>query len=209
MSYLNAPGTKLIATRCACCARPLLDSQSVEIGMGPTCRKKHGFDCSPHKSPNWNDVILTLDKAFRIDPELDFPYLLAKDERAIANLVVNRIAVRQKGLVVSYLVLTLEHLGFSRLSNIIAERIGVVRVSNSEEGKLVLTSFYDANFLNRVKEYNQNNKDKIYWHHKKKAFVVKKERAKELWNLVKNSFPIGTIVIGSKGIKIIENQLSD
>lgn len=40
--YENAPSTKLLATFCAACGRPLLDAVSVETGMGPHCRKAHG-----------------------------------------------------------------------------------------------------------------------------------------------------------------------
>lgn len=43
MSYENAPATKMLATHCAICNRPLLDAMSVEIGMGPECRKKNGY----------------------------------------------------------------------------------------------------------------------------------------------------------------------
>jgi len=39
MSYLNAPATKMMATNCVSCGRPLVDAKSVEIGMGPECRK--------------------------------------------------------------------------------------------------------------------------------------------------------------------------
>lgn len=39
LSYENA--TKLLATHCAICARPLLDAISVELGIGPDCRKKY------------------------------------------------------------------------------------------------------------------------------------------------------------------------
>jgi hypothetical protein len=38
MSYENAPATKLLATNCCCCGRPLVDSVSVELGIGPECR---------------------------------------------------------------------------------------------------------------------------------------------------------------------------
>lgn len=41
--YTSAPATKLLATHCAACARPLVDAQSVESGVGPECRKKHGL----------------------------------------------------------------------------------------------------------------------------------------------------------------------
>jgi len=44
MSYENAPGTKMLATHCICCGRPLLDALSVEIGIGPKCRKNTGYD---------------------------------------------------------------------------------------------------------------------------------------------------------------------
>lgn len=40
-SYENAPATKLLATNCACCGRPLVDSISVSLGIGPECRKEY------------------------------------------------------------------------------------------------------------------------------------------------------------------------
>lgn len=40
-NYTDAPATKLLATRCACCNRELLDAVSVEGGIGPDCRKKY------------------------------------------------------------------------------------------------------------------------------------------------------------------------
>jgi hypothetical protein len=44
MSYENAPATEMLATHCAICSRPLLDAVSVEIGIGPVCRQRHGYD---------------------------------------------------------------------------------------------------------------------------------------------------------------------
>lgn len=44
MSYENAKATGLIATHCVCCGRPLLDAESVELGIGPVCREKHGYN---------------------------------------------------------------------------------------------------------------------------------------------------------------------
>lgn len=43
MSYENAPATYLLATHCICCGKPLVDSASVEAGIGPVCRKKSGY----------------------------------------------------------------------------------------------------------------------------------------------------------------------
>ena len=42
MSYVDAPACKMLATHCCCCGRPLVDAISVELGIGPECRK--GFD---------------------------------------------------------------------------------------------------------------------------------------------------------------------
>lgn len=38
-SYENAPATKMLATACVCCGRPLVDATSVELGIGPECRE--------------------------------------------------------------------------------------------------------------------------------------------------------------------------
>lgn len=43
MSYEFAPSTIMLATRCAVCRRALRDAKSVEVGMGPDCRQKHGY----------------------------------------------------------------------------------------------------------------------------------------------------------------------
>jgi hypothetical protein len=41
MSHENAPATKLIATHCAACGKPLLDAESVLLGVGPVCVKRY------------------------------------------------------------------------------------------------------------------------------------------------------------------------
>ncbi len=40
MSYLNDPTTHQLATHCVVCSRKLRDAKSVELGIGPICRKK-------------------------------------------------------------------------------------------------------------------------------------------------------------------------
>jgi hypothetical protein len=60
MSYESAPATKLLATHCACCSRPLVDAVSVETGIGPDCRKKHGYT-QAQAEPNWEAVMQLTD----------------------------------------------------------------------------------------------------------------------------------------------------
>ena len=43
MSHLNNPNTRRLATDCCVCGTALCDAKSVEMGIGPTCRKKTGF----------------------------------------------------------------------------------------------------------------------------------------------------------------------
>ena len=43
MSYLDNPNTKRMATRCILCSTPLGCPKSVELGIGPHCRKKPGY----------------------------------------------------------------------------------------------------------------------------------------------------------------------
>jgi hypothetical protein len=40
MSHLNAPATRLLNVQCLICDTPLVDASSVEIGIGPVCRRK-------------------------------------------------------------------------------------------------------------------------------------------------------------------------
>ncbi len=40
MSYESAPATHMVAINCAICRRDLVDALSVEVGVGPVCRKR-------------------------------------------------------------------------------------------------------------------------------------------------------------------------
>lgn len=65
--YENAPAAAMLATHC-CCGRPLLDAVSVEAGIGPDCRKKHGFD-EAQTAPDWAAVArLELEGSWPTDP---------------------------------------------------------------------------------------------------------------------------------------------
>ena len=47
MSYESAPATILLATNCCVCGRALVDSISVEMGIGPECRKGWDLGIAP------------------------------------------------------------------------------------------------------------------------------------------------------------------
>jgi len=62
MGYEDAPATKIMATHCCACGKPLVDAKSVETGMGPVCRKKYGYDmpCSEEHRKMANAIIYAL-----------------------------------------------------------------------------------------------------------------------------------------------------
>lgn len=103
-TYENAPATRMLATHCAVCRRPLVDAKSVEIGMGPDCRKKHGFN-------------------------IDVP----EAARRQANVLVHDIALLQSGeadhrTAILAKTATLLLLGFDKLSAILIKRTAEVRI---------------------------------------------------------------------------------
>ena len=61
MSYTAAPATRLLATHCCSCGRPLVDSISVNLGIGPECRKGYDAGISPVQQDKAN--ILTREAA--------------------------------------------------------------------------------------------------------------------------------------------------
>lgn len=104
MNYEDTEACKLLATHCAVCARPLVDAKSVELGIGPVCRDKYGFD-------------------------LDMPEEVRKE----ANQIVYHIAADQKGEHIPQLAKQLANLGFEKLADRILERIARVRIDYTED----------------------------------------------------------------------------
>lgn len=113
-NYENAPATKMLATHCAACARPLLDAKSVELGIGPDCRKKHGY---------------TLRN-------------VSEEDRARANQIVHEIACAQTGLAAATGAVELTLLGFEKLAKRILERVSDIRIVEAE-GSLVVHAPYN------------------------------------------------------------------
>ena len=50
--YEDAVSTKLLATHCCMCNRPLRDARSVELGIGPICEEKFGVEAGEVGSPD-------------------------------------------------------------------------------------------------------------------------------------------------------------
>ena len=129
-TYENAPATLMLATHCACCARPLVDAKSVEVGIGPDCRKKHGFD-------------------------LD----VSEAARQAANKIVYGIACVQSGPVVIEGCAALRVLGFTVLAARIEERLAVVEVEE-QNGVLTVVTPFDPTFVDAIRKVPGRKWDK-------------------------------------------------
>lgn len=115
-NYVNAPGTKMLASHCAVCGRPLLDAESVEKGIGPDCRKRYGYD-------------VPADDAARKE----------------ANGIVFQIAMLQKGREAFDLCRKLFDLGWVTLAQRILHRLTRIEIVEEPNG-LTLRAPYQYQF---------------------------------------------------------------
>jgi hypothetical protein len=162
MSYESAPATQMLATHCAVCARPLLDAKSVELGIGPDCRRKHGFSTA-EVEPNWSEVADAL-RGYAVaqlpqDAEVaDALWRLGGIEtRRVANALVHRIALAQSAwqrgeddaqALVAASVRAIRALGFVKLASICETRLRTVEM-HVEDGALAVIAPYHDTFLVR------------------------------------------------------------
>lgn len=123
-NYVNAPTTKMLASHCAVCARPLCDAKSVELGIGPDCRAKYGFDS-----------------------------LVTEEQRKAANALVHKIAMVQKGTEAFEACKALHELGFAALAARIMERLTKIVIEAVDDGeKLAVWTPYEVNFVAAVQK---------------------------------------------------------
>lgn len=107
MGYESAPATQMMATHCACCHRPLVDAKSVELGIGPECRKKYGFD-------------------------LLVPELVRKQANQLVHQLALAVSAGEITLATMELVASLELLGFPKIAHIFREKGAAIFVERRE-----------------------------------------------------------------------------
>lgn len=120
--YENAPATKMLATHCCVCARPLVDSVSVETGIGPECRKKHGY---------------------MVD--------VSSEARIEANRLVYSIALNRESMQSLVACNRLKELGFTKLADIIVKRVAAVKVELGAGGRYVVITPYNAEAVDAMR----------------------------------------------------------
>lgn len=192
-SYLSAPATKLLATKCACCSRPLLDAVSVETGVGPDCRKNHGYGAADMLT-DWAGVDAVLEGTDALE--------VIKTEkihpRLAANYLVYLIAAEQNGVNVHRYTAALARLGFRTLAGRVALRIrGVVVTADGAE--LLVKAPFSARFRGELRFTRVT----ASFDKKADAWRVPATEARALFAAIKGGFPRGTVVVGSKGATVL------
>jgi Family of unknown function (DUF6011) len=172
-NYEQAPATKMLATNCAICSRPLLDSLSVETGMGPHCRQVHGY--SGKNAPQVSD-----------------------EDRKKANKIVYAIALGLDAGTLACAITELRGLGFSLLAGVLEDRKVAVHIEGHD-----ITSYkvrtpwnqacYDANAWRLVPGQR--------WERDSKARIVPctDEARKALWGLLRQFYG-GELMKSNKGL---------
>lgn len=112
MSYEQAPATKMLATHCIFCSRPLVDAASVEAGIGPHCREKVGYN----------------------DP-------VPNHARQEANKLIHNIATNRQAPEVKDWLIQVEMLGLNKLATKLKEALADVKIEESN-GRLWVEAPY-------------------------------------------------------------------
>jgi hypothetical protein len=172
MGYEEAPATKMIATHCACCARPLLDSVSVEIGMGPHCRAKHGL--SGKLAPKG----------------------IGDNERIKANRIVHQIACGLDAATLAGALAELRDMGFTLLAATLED----ARVAVSVLGRDIATLEVRAPF-NEAALPAWRGVPGQRWDKEAKARTIPATQAARaaLWALLRRHYP-GQLMKTEKGL---------
>jgi len=98
--YTQAPACTMMATTCAICDRPLLDAKSLEVGMGPECRKKYGYAAEAK--------------------------LAGEEARTAANVLIHQVALDRSAQTILAASTALHLLGFNRVATSIVAKAASV-----------------------------------------------------------------------------------
>ena len=207
MTHENAPATKLIAVFCCACRLPLVDSDSVELGIGPVCRKKIAKE-DIGQPADWEACADALARFSMHDQPDDERRVIFErcldnldtartgiDPQKLANVITRYVAAVQHrhDPHVGDLVEALHHMGRPRLAARIRERLYTVRIVESGNEDLLVHAPYSETLRNLMWSGRIGRWDKAA-----KAYRVPVANRADLFRALKASYP-GTNAHGPKG----------
>lgn len=192
-NYEDAPATKLLATHCACCARPLVDATSVECGVGPECRKRHGWNTPDHDVELAHAIAVAASLPADVAAEM---LAGAESTRQLANRIVHRIAIEQDGTLVITMTNVLEKIGFVKLSTRVSKRIAKVEIS-VEGATVIVRAPYNESAVAIMRSVQGRR-----WDREAKVNTYPTSSRPALFDALKKSYP-GAVARGPKGLFLL------
>lgn len=197
--YESAPATKLVATNCACCGRPLVDAVSVETGMGPHCRKKHGF-AQADTEVEIVAVVTTL--AATLPADVYAAVIPSAGQADMARVAVNRLVHRIACLddaaanlpLWIAMVNAVRELGFVKLADRIAQRWTKIRIEE-DSGTYVVRTPFNEELLPLMRAIRGRR-----W--AKPVNIIPTSERAQLWAALRKCFA-GRVAIGPKGLFVV------
>lgn len=196
MSYHNAKATKFLSTHCAACGRELVDSTSVEHGMGPHCRKNYYNDApavTEEIKARVESVIAGIDNEDvrqRVQDAVD-----EEHSRKAGNILVHYVAHHQTTKESFPAIRVLKALRFNKLADRIEDRLGPDVEISVVGDRIVVETPYREKYVADIRKvsgrrFNPENKT---W-----SLPRNRESKVQLWKILKTHFK-GCLAIGPKG----------
>lgn len=187
MSYENAPSTRMLATHCACCNRPLRDAVSVEAGVGPDCRAKYSL-AEAQAEPDWRAASVALERAgVGVDLLGD-----CSDPRGAVNRLVHAFSTRSFGPTRAALATACVALGFVKLGARLTEVVASVRIEAVGDEYLVISPFVEGAGRHWYAAGGR-------WDRAATAWRVPRSYRGELWSLLRRLYS-GLVGVGPQGL---------
>lgn len=170
MSYENAPATKMLATHCCLCGRPLVDAVSVESGMGPDCRENSGY----------------------------YAEGVSEDQRSTVNAIVYRLAAGMPLDEMPAAIETVRAFGFHKLADTLGKKLSTIVVEDRGDGTIAVFTPYNPEFVPAVKAaaggWAQFDRQLKAW-----IVPSGQKVTKALWKAMRACYP-NVLGLGPKGL---------
>jgi hypothetical protein len=181
-TYENAPATALLATDCAACGRPLLDAMSVELGIGPECRRKAGWTKRKGfvagQAADWARAELLLRQGGL------FELAVQGNEQTTCNRLVHRLACGDLDMDHTVLAIAaIAALGYRRLAEACTPALRKVSVETEGNVLVVKTGTYSEAFTCACR-----NVPGARWDRARKARLVPTTSKIALWQAIREGF---------------------
>jgi hypothetical protein len=200
--YENAASTLMLATHCCACGRQLRDTDSVQAGMGEKCREKHGYGVAT-APPRWEAI----DPSALPDADAARAAFAAQDAHKLSNVLVHYIAYVQASPEARTWIAMVHALGYTRVAEALCSRLGVVVVTDAGEqdiaGRRVVALAVRAPMNMHFCHVLYHAGVRSRWDGDAGVRYVAKGDAPRLWRVLKETFAVGTVVIGTKGSTVI------